>query len=157
MQDFQRPLAFEALDITVLLYIFLFPYRLRFLLSATVSMLTVQERTCHVLKCYHCRFSNLWLLKCRTGTSLAEGIIHTPPPPPPPPRAHTLKYAWLSQPSFPSFSLRYGHTSTLVYSHNIIIDPVKGPRFIFLCDGNSHWTHKLCALEEAGETTQTAL
>lgn len=41
------------------------------------------------------------------------------------------------------FSSVWSH-STPVYSHRIITDPVKGSRFIFLCDGNSHWTHKLC-------------
>lgn len=61
------------------------------------------------------------------------------------PHSDTLKHERISQPSSPSFYSQYGHTPTPVYSHNIIIDPVKGPRFIFLCDGNSHWTHKLCA------------
>lgn len=94
----------------------------------------VEERTCHVLKCNHCRFADLWLLNCRTGTSSAESIIHT----------HTQACMTLTAILSFFFSSVWPHTAP-VFSHKIIIDPVKGPRFIFLCDGNSHWTHKLCA------------
>lgn len=85
--------------------------------------------------------STVWLLNWWTGTSLAESIIHTPRPP----HAHTHTQTFKTLTAILSFFFFsvWPH-STPVYSHNII-DPVKGPRFIFLCDGNSHWTHKLCA------------
>ncbi len=120
-QDLRGPLPFQALDITILLFNYFFipipKLKLQVISADDVSLKGKSTRDIYwnaIIAVTHIyRFSPMGFL--------GWGY-----------RLQMLTHLSLSHP--PTFSLT--HTPQPLYSHNTVIDLVKGPRFIFLCTGD---------------------